>query len=104
MTATYLINRMPTKVHKGKTPYEFLYGKTPTYDHLRTFGCLCFMSTPKQGRDKFQPRAKPCVFMGCPFGKKADKVMDLEIQKFHVSRDIIFHEDSFPFAASIIEQ
>jgi len=62
---------MPTEVPGGKTPYELLYGKTPTYDLLKTFGCLCFMSTPKQGIDKFQPRAKPCVFMGYPFGKKA---------------------------------
>jgi len=90
---------MPTRVLGGKTPYELLYGSSPTYDHLRTFGCLC-MSTLKQGRDKFQPRAKSCVFMGYLFGKKAYKVMDLETHEFHVSRDVVFHEEVFPFAAS----
>jgi len=36
--------------------------------------------------------------MGYPFGKKAYKVMDLETHKFHVSRDVVFHEEVFPFA------
>jgi len=30
--------------------------------------------------------------------------MDLESHKFHVSRDIVFYEDIFPFAAPTKEQ
>ena len=63
LTATHLINKMPTKVLKGKTPFEVLFGKAPSYDHLRVFGSLCFMTTVKHGRDKFQDRAKTCVFI-----------------------------------------
>ena len=58
------------------------------------------MTTSKQGRDKFQERAKPCVFMGYPFGKKGYKVMELETFKFYESRDVVFHETIFPFAIS----
>jgi len=96
LTATYLINRMPTKVLKGKTPFEILFGQVPAYDHLRVFGCLCFMTTSKHGKDRFHDRAKACVFMGYPFGKKGYRVMELETSKFHESRDVIFHENIFP--------
>jgi len=56
------------------------------------------MTTNKQGRDKFQAQANACVFIGYPFGKKGYKVMDLETSKFYESRDVVFHEDVFPFA------
>jgi len=91
---------MPTKVLNGKTPFEMLFGKAPSYDHLRVFGSLCFMTTVKHGRDKFQDRAKACVFMGYPFGKKGYRVMELATSKFYESRDIVFHESIFPFAMS----
>jgi len=58
------------------------------------------MTTSKQGKDKFQERAKPCVFMGYPFGKKGYRVMELESFKFYESRDVVFHETIFPFAIS----
>ena len=98
LTATYLINKMPRKVLKGKTLFEILFGQVPTYDHLRVFGSLCFMTTVKQGGVTFQDRAKACVFMGYPFGKKSYKIMELETSKFYESRDVIFHENIFPFA------
>jgi len=42
--------------------------------------------------------------MGYPFGKKAYKVMDIETNQFYVSRDVVFHEDVFPFVVSSSSQ
>ena len=98
LTAAYLINYTPTKLHKLKSPYEILFGKRPSYTHLRVFGCLCYVHTHDRIRDKFDARATKCVFLGYPHGKKGWRVFDLLSQRIFVSRDVIFHENIYPFA------
>ena len=41
----HMINRTPTQVLDGKTPYEVLHGTPPIYDQLCVFGCLCYTHT-----------------------------------------------------------
>ncbi|XP_019227222.1 PREDICTED: uncharacterized protein LOC109208553 [Nicotiana attenuata] len=72
--------------------------KNPSYDSLKCFGCLCYVSTLSAGRGKLDPRAKPCVFMGYPLGQKGYKVLDLETKRMTVSRDVQFYENQYPFA------
>jgi len=96
MTATYLINRIPTKILNNSTPYEMLFHKRPSYTHLRVFGCLCHIHS--HSPDKFEPRAKKCIFVGYPQGKKGYRVFDLENNKFIISRDVVFHETIFPYS------
>ncbi|KAJ9540324.1 hypothetical protein OSB04_026830 [Centaurea solstitialis] len=103
LTAMYIINRLPTKVLKNKTPYEILFNKRPSYDHLRIFGCLVYVKDNKKGGDKFGVRGRPCVFVGYPHAQRGYRVFDLETRKTYTSRDVKFIENVFPFKDTNIE-
>lgn len=66
------------KLLASKTPYEILFGKILDYTGLRNFGCLCYAHNMSINRDKFDSRAKKCIFIGYPPGQKAYKLYDLE--------------------------
>ncbi|KAK9178380.1 hypothetical protein WN943_027570 [Citrus x changshan-huyou] len=97
LSAAYVINRTPTPLLDGKTPYELLHGKPPLYAHFRSFGCLCYARYVPRDKNKFNPRSRQCVFVGYPHGKKGWRVFDLETNEFFVSRDVVFFEDTFPY-------
>ena len=63
LSAAYIINRLPTPVLQGKSPYEMFHKKQPSLQHLRVLGCLCFTKN-MYIQDKFQPRSVAAVHMG----------------------------------------
>ena len=99
LTATYLINRTPTMVNDGLTPYEKLLGKPSSYEHIKTFGCLCYVKNSNKQQDKFDSRAEKCVFVGYPKGQKGWTVYNLKTGEIYVSRDVVFYEDIFPYVS-----
>ncbi|CAM8920521.1 unnamed protein product [Rhodiola kirilowii] len=99
LTATYIINRLPSSVLNGLTPFEVLFSRKPDYQHMRSFGCLCYMTNVTPGKSKLDSRATSCIFIGYAFNQKGYKVFDLANHITYVSRDVKFVEDVFPCAA-----
>lgn len=100
LAAAHLINRTPSKLLQGKTPYECLYGKRPEYNNIKLFGCLCFAHQVRRDKDKFGASSRKCIFVGYPFGKKGWELFDMDRKEFFVSRDVVFDETVFPYTAA----
>ncbi|XP_075101799.1 uncharacterized protein LOC142177227 [Nicotiana tabacum] len=66
------------------------------HQRLGTLGCLCYATKP-DFHDKFTPKFVPGVFMGYATTQKGYRIYDTKANKFIVNRDVIFHENVYPF-------
>lgn len=92
-TAVHLLNILTSSKLKFKTPYELLFGKQPSYHHLRVFGCSCFPNLDDYLPHKLSPRSKHCIFLGYPANYKGFKCLNPLENKVM----LFFQEDSFPY-------
>jgi hypothetical protein len=99
-TATYLLNRLPTKAISTTNPYFALHGVTPSYDHLRMFGCACYPNLSAKAAHKLAPRSTRCIFLGYSADHKGYRCLDLTTNNIVISRHVVFDEADFPFSAS----
>ena len=102
LTAAYLINRTPTPIFQNTTPYNMLFKESPSYAHIKVFGCLCYAHYNQKPKDKFDSRSRQCIFVGYPCAKKGWKVYDIATGEIFISRDVIFHKDKFSFHSNMI--
>ncbi|XP_069152953.1 uncharacterized protein [Solanum lycopersicum] len=100
-TAVYLINKLPTEVLGGRSPYEMLLKKISRLDHLRVFGCLCYAAQLPKG-DKFAPRARKAIFLDYSETKKGYRLFDLIDKVFFVYRDVTFRESTFLYQTEFV--
>ena len=98
ITATYLINRIPTKVLDFSTPLETLFQEKPDYSVLRIFGCACWPNLRPYNTRKLEFHSKQCVFLGYSIMHKGFRCLDIATGRIYISRDVIFGETSFPFS------
>ena len=92
MTATYLINRLPSSPNRGKTPYEAYYEEKPPLAHLRTFGSIAYAHNPD--RQKHESKTIQTILLGYgeDHGKKAYRLLRTDTGKIYYSRNVEFDE------------
>ncbi|KAJ9543577.1 hypothetical protein OSB04_023284 [Centaurea solstitialis] len=95
--ATHLLNILPSTSINNEIPFVRLFNKSPSYNHLRVFGCLCYPHLPSP--HKLAPRSTPCVFLGYPINHRGYRCLDLSTRKIIISRHVVFNETIFPFGS-----
>ncbi len=95
--ATYLINRVPSRVIHNISPLEKLFKQKPDYSSLRIFGCACWPNLRPYNNHKLQFRSKRCVFLGFNTMHKGFKCLEVSTGRIYISRDVVFDENIFPF-------
>ena len=91
-TAVYLINRLPSHTLAQLTPHFKLFGHHPMFDHLHTFGCVCFIHLPPTERTKLTAQSRRCAFLGYATNQKGYVCYDPIGRRIRVSRNVIFFE------------
>ena len=97
LTASYLINRMPSKVLSYNSPIKTLqnyFPKNKCFTDLspKIFGCTAFVHIHDHKRGKLDPRATKCIFLGFSPIKKGFKCFDPSSGKLFISMDVTFFE------------
>ena len=99
--ATYLTNRLPTKSLLFKTPLDILqtHSTIPSSHSLppRVFDCIVYVHIPKQARNKLEPRAVKCVFIGYEVHQKGYRCFDPIHNKLYTTLGCDFFQSSYNY-------
>lgn len=85
--ACHLMNRTPSDKLGKKSPIEIIRKKCIKIEHLRVFGCCCYVYLLEDQRNKLKVRATKCIFLGYPYGKMISLVEHVN-NKYYYSRDV----------------
>ena len=94
-TTTYLINRGPSVPLNYQLPEEVWSGKEVKLSHLRIFGCVSYILTDSNSRDKLDPKARKCYFIGYGSDMYGYRFWDDQTKKVIRSRNVTFNENLF---------
>lgn len=97
-TATYLTNRLPSKVIGNDTPLKRLFGIDPDYNFLKPFGCACFPFLRRYNTHKLHFRSKECIFLGYSLNHKGYQCLNPNTNRVYITRHVVCDELVFPFA------
>ncbi|GKB73087.1 ribonuclease H-like domain-containing protein [Tanacetum coccineum] len=95
---THLLNILPSTAIANDVPFTRLFGTSPDYSLLRTFGCLCYPHL--YPTTKFEPCATPSIFLGHASNHRGYRCLDLSTKKILISRHVTFDETIFPYGSA----
>jgi transposase InsO family protein len=84
--------RFYLRVHKKKTCYELMHGRTPKVSQFHVFGCKCFILKKGKKLDKFEARSVDGIFFGYASHSRAYRVLNLETNKIVETCEVTFDE------------
>ncbi|GJX57997.1 putative ribonuclease H-like domain-containing protein [Tanacetum coccineum] len=93
-TACYVQNRVLIVNPHNKTPYELLYGRTPTLSFMRPFGCPVTILNTIDHLGKFDGKADKGFFVGYSLNSKAFRVFNSRTRIVEENLHIRFSENT----------
>lgn len=92
-TSCYIKNRLPSSTNATfKSPFEMLYNRQPTVDHLRIIGSECFCHKTGKITEKLAERSTQCVLVGYE-SENIFRVFDASTNSVFRCRDVVICED-----------
>lgn len=107
LTATYLINRMPSRVLGFISPREKLLSVFPhclllSELPLKTFGCTAYVYLQSQFRGKLDQKSVKCIFLGYSGSQKGYKCFCPQSRKMYTTLNVSFDESSSFYTSNIM--
>lgn len=103
-TAVHLINRLPSKILKFRTPLQELGTHVPLPSSLiispRVYGCTAFVHLHKNQRTKLDPCAVRCVFLGYAATKKGYRCYHPSSKRTYITMDVTFVESDMYYSVT----
>lgn len=97
--STFMIHLKLSHLISKSKPALNIYHREPDYHLLKVFGCMCWPNL-RPYKHKLNYYGTSCVFLGYSSTHKGYKCLNLKTHRLYISRDVIFHEDSFPYSKS----
>jgi len=92
-TSCYVMNRVLIRPILKKTPYELFNGRNPNINHLRVFGCSCFvLNNGKENLGKFDEKEDLGIFIGYSLTSHAYRVYNKRLMTVEESVHVVFDE------------
>jgi hypothetical protein len=91
-TACCVSNRIYLWVHKKKTCYELMHGRTPKVSRFHVFGCKSFILKKGKKLDKFEARLVDGIFFGYASHSREFCLLNLETNQIMETCEVTFDE------------